>query len=158
MTDCCEVPGAAAAAGAACPTCGHQTVAVELGTVKALLTEAAMRRVSATPHRFCRSAVCPTVYVDAEGQAFGTSDIRVPVWQKEPFGRRMICYCFGENEADIRAEIERTGQSDAVQRVRGHIAAGRCACELRNPHGTCCLGDVMQAVAEAKAMLQPSEG
>lgn len=158
MTDCCEVPGAATEVGTACPTCGHQTVAVELGTVKALLTEAAMRRVSATPHRFCGSATCPTVYFDAAGHVFGTSDIRVPVWQKEPFGRRMICYCFGENEADIRAEIERTGHSEAAQRVRALIAAKRCACELRNPRGTCCLGDVMQAVAQMKAILHASEG
>lgn len=152
MTDCCEVPAAAAAVGAACPTCGHQTVAVELGTVKALLTEAAMRRVSAIPDRFCGGSACPAVYFNAERQVFGTSDIRVPVWQKEPFGRRMICYCFGENEADIRAEIERTGRSEAAQRVRALIAAGRCACELRNPRGTCCLGDVMQAVAQMKAI------
>ena len=34
----------------------------------------------------------------------------------------------------------------AVDRVRAHIAAGRCACEIRNPKGTCCLGDVIAAV------------
>jgi hypothetical protein len=158
MTDCREVPGAAAGVGTACPTCRHQGSAVELATVKALLTETAMRRVSATPHRFCGGAACPTVYFDAAGQVFGASDIRVPVWQKEPFGRRMICYCFGENEADVWAEIERTGRSEAPQRLRALIAGGRCACDLRNPRGTCCLGDVVQAVAEVKAMLQPSEG
>ncbi len=156
-TDCCQAPGAAAAAGAACPTCGDRGVPVELRTVKALLTEAAMRRVSATQHRFCGSAACPTVYFDAASRVFGTTDIRVPVWQKEPFGRRMICYCFGENEADIRAEIERTGRSEAAQRVRALIAARRCACELRNPRGTCCLGDVIQAVARVEGILQPSE-
>jgi hypothetical protein len=58
----------------------------------------------------------------------------------------MVGYCFGENEADIAAEIERRGHSDAVQRVRAHIAAGRCACEIRNPRGACCLGDVIAAV------------
>lgn len=154
MADCCEVPAAGAEMTTACPTRGHRTVAVELSTVKALLTEAAMRRVSDAPHRFCGSATCPTVYFDAGGQVFGTSEIRVPVWQKEPFGRRMICYCFGENEADIRAEIARTGRSEAAQRVRALIAAGRCACELRNPRGTCCLGDVIQAVARVASDLQ----
>jgi hypothetical protein len=68
------------------------------------------------------------------------------VWQKELPGARTFCYCFGENEADIAREIVRTGQSAAVQRVRAHIAGKRCACEVRNPRGTCCLGDLMAAV------------
>jgi len=73
-------------------------------------------------------------------------DVRVPIWQKQSPGDRMICYCFGENEADISAEIQRTGESHAVERVRAHISAGRCACEVRNPRGACCLGDVTNAV------------
>ena len=31
-------------------------------------------------------------------------------------------------------------------RIREHIAAQRCACDIRNPRGACCLGDVMAAV------------
>src|SRR5262249_22748965 len=84
-------------------------------------------------------------YAD-EGHPFTTSDVRERIWQKEPPGRRTVCYCFGENEADIAAEIERRGESDAVQRVRAHIAAGRCVCEIRNPRGGCCLGDLIAAV------------
>ena len=64
----------------------------------------------------------------------------------------MMCYCFGENEADIRTEIEATGHSEAVQRVRAHIEAGRCACEVRNPRGVCCLGDI---AATVKRLIPP---
>ena len=63
----------------------------------------------------------------------------------------MICYCFGENEADISAEVEQTGRYNAVERVRVHIASGRCACDVRNPKGACCLGDVTQAVKRITA-------
>jgi hypothetical protein len=63
----------------------------------------------------------------------------------------VLCYCFGESEASIRDEIAETGRSTAVERIRAHIAAGRCACELRNPRGACCLGDVIAAVARAEA-------
>lgn len=156
MANCCEIAAAPAGDRTACPRCGTRGMTVGLETVKALLTEAAMRRLSASPHRFCGEAACPTVYFDATGEVFTTADVRVPVWQKQPFGRRMICYCFGEHEADIGAEIERTGRSDAAQRVRDHIAAGRCACELRNPRGTCCLGDVIQAVNRLAAARQPT--
>jgi hypothetical protein len=74
----------------------------------------------------------------------------------ERTGARLVCYCFGENEADIRREIEEHGASRAVERVRAHIAAGRCACELRNPRGVCCLGDVIAAVKRMAARAETS--
>jgi endonuclease YncB( thermonuclease family) len=80
-------------------------------------------------------------------------DVRVPVWQKQAPGARMLCYCFGENEADIARETLEHGASRAVERIREHIAAGRCACELRNPRGTCCLGDVSAAVSRHERQL-----
>src|SRR5206468_2559210 len=97
-------------------------------------------------YRFCPDPRCAVVYFGEDGTIFTTSDLRERVWQKEPPGHRTVCYCFGENEADIAAELDQRGQSDAVQRVRDHIAAGRCACEIRNPRGACCLGDVTAAV------------
>jgi hypothetical protein len=118
---------------------------VDLQTVKALLTETALRRISGAPYRFCPDPACEIVYFSAT-DTFLVQDLRVPVWQKEPSGTRMICYCFGESEAEISREIVECGWSEAVERVREHIAAGRCACELRNPRGVCCLGEVIAAV------------
>ena len=130
-----------------CPGCGTRAVVVDEQTVKALLTTTALRRFLPEPLYFCGSPKCDVVYFDG-GQAFGTADLRVPVWQKLPAGDRLICYCFGENETDMRREIGETGLSAAVSRVRAGIAAKRCACELRNPRGTCCLGDVSTIVKE----------
>jgi hypothetical protein len=111
-----------------------------------MLTTAALARYEHHAYRFCPDERCAVVYFGEDGTTFMTSDVRERVWQKESPGRRMVCYCFGENEADIAAEIERRGHSEAVQRVRAHIAGGRCACEIRNPRGACCLGDVIAAV------------
>jgi hypothetical protein len=82
----------------------------------------------------------------AHGVVFRVADVRVPVWQELPFGTRPVCYCFGETEGSICAEIETTGRSLAADRFRAHIAAGRCACDLRNPRSACCLGDVVAAI------------
>jgi CopZ-like zinc binding protein len=131
-----------------CPRSGTPGHVVGLQTVKALLTEQALARISGSPHRFCPDPDCDIVYFTRTG-TFGIGDVRVPVWQKAAAGARMVCYCFGENEADISREIAELGTSRAVERVREHIAAGRCACELRNPRGDCCLGDVMAAVKRA---------
>ena len=111
-----------------------------------MLTQVALRQVSTAAHRFCPDPRCDIVYFAEDGRTYSKADLRVPVWQKEPAGARVVCYCFGENEADIRSEIEINGRSDAAQRVRAHIKAGRCACEVRNPLGMCCLGDVSAAV------------
>ena len=155
---CCPpVDSGSVSATKPCPTCHTTGAAVDLLTVKAVLTEHALRRLAATELRFCSDAGCEVVYFDA-GQTFTASDVRVPVWQKQPFGQRMVCYCFDENEAAIRVEIEQHGTSEAARRVRDHIAAGRCACEVRNPRGSCCLGDVTAAVKRVPTALQPSQG
>lgn len=146
MSECCCGGPVDTASRFACSACQTKGAPVDELTVKAVLTEAALQRFEPGAHRFCPDAACQVVYFDTANRMFTSSDCRVPVWQKEPPGRRLICYCFGENEADISAEIEQTGSSKAVERVRAHIAAGRCACEVRNPKGTCCLGDLALAV------------
>ena len=138
-----------------CPRSGTRGQAVDLKTVKALLTPAALARLSGAPHRFCPDPACEIVYF-SPGDIYTVQDLRVAVWQKEAPGTRLVCYCFGENEADIRRELEEHGASRAVERVRAHIAAGRCACELRNPRGVCCLGDVIAAVKRMAARAETS--
>lgn len=127
---------------------------VDLVTVKALLTESALRRINNSAYRFCPEPSCEVVYFDTGGASYVKHDLRVPIWQKEPFGDRTVCYCFGVSEESIRAEIQTTGRSEATERVRAHIAAGRCACEVRNPRGACCLGDVAAAVKRVETGLQ----
>ena len=141
---------------ARCPRTGTIAPTVDLLTVKALLIETALRRLRPGPHRFCPEPTCDVVYFDEVGNVFTKIDVRVSVWQKEAAGEGTVCYCFGENEADIRTEIERSGTSHAVRRVRDHIDAGRCACEVRNPRGVCCLGDVTQAVERMQAVEVPA--
>lgn len=142
----CWCPAPSTGSDRTCRACGARTVAVELLTVKAALTHAALARLSPGHHRFCAEPACAVVYTDENGLTYSTDDLRVRVWQKEPSGSREICYCFGETEATIRTEIEQNGRTAAIERVRGHIAAKRCACDIRNPRGACCLGDLLAAV------------
>ena len=146
MAECCRSEPRTAGEPMACRACQTASKLVDLLTVKALLRESALSRFDPAVYRFCPNASCDVVYFAEHAPTFSKWDVRVPVWQKEPVGCRTVCYCFGENEADIAEEIDRAGESLAVNRVRTHIAAGRCACEVRNPTGACCLGDVMAAV------------
>ena len=153
MLDCCCPGKPSETTASRCPSSGSTGVAVDLRTVRALLTETALRRLNVDDHRFCADPACDVVYFDGAGTSFGTGDLRVAVWQKQPFGSRPICYCFGESEASIQAELENQGHSSAVERVRAYIEAGRCACEVRNPRGACCLGDLTAAVKRVEAAL-----
>lgn len=134
-----------------CPACGQYGVTVQLRTVKALLKELALRRIQLTHYRFCSNAACDVVYFGDAGDPFGAKDIRMPVGHKQPPGTRLLCYCFGETEAVIRHELIQTGRADVVDRIREHIAAERCACDIRNPRGACCLGDVIAAARRIAA-------
>lgn len=153
MSACCTLTAPDTADVELCPVSRTKGKPVDLLTVKALLTGAALRRINSAAHRFCPDPTCDVVYFDAGGALYLKREVRVPVWQKESFGDRTICYCFGVSEQSIHAEIQSTGRSTAPERVRAHIAAGRCACEVRNPRGACCLGDVAAAVKRLEAAL-----
>jgi len=141
---CCPEPEVHARAS--CPSCSARATPVEVSTVKALLTPPALAQLPLGSFHFCASQTCDTVYFSATGQLFRTSDVRVAVWQKQRPGARTFCYCFGENETDMQREIDEHGLTSAVARVRRHIALRRCACDIRNPRGVCCLGDLTAAV------------
>jgi Zinc binding domain len=152
MSNCCCPPKADDSATALpCPVSGSRGSAVETITVKALLTERALCRLLPGEYRFCPDPDCDVVYFSTDGQRFTTAEVRVPVWQKLPFGDRPICYCFGESEASMRAEIASGAGVRVIERVRAHIAAKRCACDVRNPRGACCLGDVIASVGRIEA-------
>ena len=63
--------------------------------------------------------------------------------------KRLVCYCFGHTVESIREEIDRTGQSTVLPTVAARVKAGDCRCELLNPDGTCCLGELNRVVKEA---------
>jgi hypothetical protein len=96
---------------------------------------------------FCKTPSCEVVYF-SDGQAlFRKDDLAVPVGLKEPGNPTApVCHCFGWTPQKIRAEIETTGQSTAVDQIKTQVKAGHCFCEVTNPQGSCCLGNVAQVV------------
>lgn len=128
--DCCSA-GAERLEREACPNCGTFGRKVERITLKSLLTSNALERISTGTHRFCPTPTCPVVYY-SEGEVYLLEEVRVPVFLKEPQGQRLLCYCFEVYEHEIGDDTE--------DRIREHVQADRCSCEVRNPEGRCCLG------------------
>jgi hypothetical protein len=116
-------------------------------TLQALLS-VPLTRLQPGEYRFCLDAACPTVYYSADGETcFAVEDLREGVFQKRPDqDETLVCYCFQHTVGSIRAEIIQTGASTVIDRITAGIQAGQCACDIRNPQGSCCLGNVRQLV------------
>lgn len=153
VESCCTPAVAAKENGSAqthhCPICGQKGKKADSITLKAML-KVSLLALRDTPYLFCRTADCEVVYFSTDGtQTFTKAQICVPVYQKEPDDETVpICYCFRHNPATIRAELLATGQSTVIEEINGGINAGQCACELRNPQGSCCLGNVSRVVKQ----------
>jgi hypothetical protein len=155
MTEpCCERP---AGAVRACPDCGNAGKRVERITVKALLRPAALARLDEGEQRFCASPDCSIVYFGSS-ERFHLEEVSVPVFQKEPRGNRTVCYCFAIAEGHIDQDIAASGSATAVARISALVQADRCACEVKNPQGSCCLGNVAGVVRAARAGTGQSVG
>ena len=112
-----------------------------------MFKDASLPRLAPTTYYFCPEPACDVVYFSQQGECYSKNDLRTTVWQKEPAGSRLLCYCFGESEQTIAAEIAATGTSTALDRVKEQVRSGMCACDIRNPRGICCLADLKAATA-----------
>jgi hypothetical protein len=130
-----------------CPQCGSKGKRVDSATLKTMLS-VSLLEVRDTQYWFCRDADCSVVYFRADGpQIFTIEQIRERVFQKEPNADDvLVCYCFRHTPGIIRDEIQTTGSSTVVEEINAGIQAGKCACDWRNPQGSCCLGNVKEVV------------
>ena len=126
----------------ACPECGKSGKPVEGQTVKSLLS-VSLREVKEVQYLFCRTQSCPVVYFSSDGeQVFTVEQVRERVYQKEPEAEEVfVCYCFRHTVGELRT-APHEGRIAIVENINAGIATGQCACDLRNPQGSCCLGNV----------------
>lgn len=148
MSDCCS-PGVEEVSAPAeaqdtghCPACGGAGKVVQTQTVRAMVA-VSLREVRGQRYRFCVTPGCAVVYYEAAtGACFTQEQLREPVYQKQP-GRDdpLICYCFRHTVGAVRHGGNEQ-REQIIANITAGIQAGQCACELRNPQGSCCLGNV----------------
>lgn len=135
-----------------CPACGKKGKSVGTETVKALLAVTLHAIRPDHTYRFCAEEVCPVVYFADDGkQTFTEQELRERVYQKHPDDANVfVCYCFRHTPGSIRAELLASSQSTVVETVTQGTKVHQCACEIRNPQGSCCLGNVGAAVKRVR--------
>jgi hypothetical protein len=131
-----------------CPQCGHKGRLVETQTVKAMLA-VSLHAIRSSHYYFCQTVGCPLVYFAGDGvESFGEAELRERVYQKHPNDEDvLICYCFYHTPRSIRQQWQH-GQSSVVETITAGTQTGQCACDIRNPQGTCCLGNVRRFVEQ----------
>ncbi len=151
--DCCatpngQVPQARTTPIQNCPACGKKGKLVGMETVKAMLAVTLHEIQSERTYLFCRTEACAVVYFADDGEQIFTEDeLREKVYQKHPDDDDVfVCYCFRHTLSSIREELLATGQSTVVETVTAGTKIHQCACEIRNPQGSCCLGNVQAAI------------
>jgi hypothetical protein len=135
-----------------CPTCRKKGKAVQPITLRALLEDEFVGQVADVEYRFCDAKDCDVVYF-GNGQTFTKSQLKVAVGVKETSGERPLCYCFGHSVATITLELRTKGRSEALEDIRQKMKDPGCACDVKNPAGSCCLGTVAKGIETAKAEL-----
>jgi hypothetical protein len=138
-----------------CPVSGRRSRQVALLTVRSLVRQLPLAMPS-TAYYFCGDPGCDVVYFPGERGApvFRRADLWVRVGQKENSDPVPVCYCFGFTREDILDDLRQNGESRIAERIKAEVQAGRCACELKNPSGQCCLGNVSRVISEKRKTIQ----
>ncbi|MEH7457403.1 (2Fe-2S)-binding protein [Bacillus sp. JJ1127] len=126
-----------------CPSCKNKAKNVKLITLKSLLKPSALETLNVKEnHYFCSIKDCDVVYFDTNNKKYLVSDIKVAVYQKEGSLTTPICYCFDWTKEKIKEYVEKGLTPNPVEHIRENINENRCGCDVNNPQGSCCLGNV----------------
>lgn len=152
MSECCSAHTTQSPVSAEmpCPVSGTRSKQVGLVTIQSLVRHLPFHMVAAQ-YYFCEAADCDVAYFPSNPTAptFHRDDLLVRVGVKETHNPIPLCYCFGITRETLEEEIRQMRRSTVTERIKAEVKAGRCACELKNPSGRCCLGDVSRAVKGA---------
>ncbi|MCA9399231.1 MAG: (2Fe-2S)-binding protein [Candidatus Omnitrophica bacterium] len=151
MSDCCSTKNADSketSQSQFCPNCQEKGKLVDIVTLKSLLVPDAMKRINPDhSYQFCRTTDCPVVYFNI-ASSFSKDDLTVEVFQKGSADTTPTCYCFGYNRKQINDDVIKNGKSTIQDEIKKYVKDKKCACEIRNPQGSCCLGNINQVIKE----------
>lgn len=148
--DCCVPSSNVEAAQINCPSCGEKGKSVHLITLKSLLKPTFLETIEPdNTYAFCTNSFCNTVYFSGtHSQTFKEDALKVPVFQKNSNTDVPVCYCFDWTRDRLVQAV--SVNQDPVDHIKGHIQSNRCGCEVNNPQGRCCLGNVSAFVRSLK--------
>ncbi|MBB6676244.1 putative iron-sulfur cluster-binding metallochaperone [Cohnella lubricantis] len=140
MDSCCQISTEKPATPSQCPNCHQKGKSIQLITLKAMLQPTALETIHPEmTYNFCNNAFCGVVYFSDE-QTFGKDMLKVSVFQKDDALDVPVCYCFGWTRERLIQAVQQNQRP--IDHIREQVQANRCGCEVNNPQGACCLGNI----------------
>ena len=134
-----------------CVRCGGQSKPVSRKTVLSMVKPEFLEAALNGTYGFCHARDCQVIYFEEQGtRVFTGDDLRITVGAKRSTDPIPLCYCFGFDESHLREEISKTGNTTVPEKIFLLIREGLCACDVRNPSGNCCLGEVNRTAKRLK--------
>lgn len=151
MSDCCTTQEQVSENNGSelCPFCNVKGKKVKIITLKSMLKPTSLDSINASlTHYFCSSEDCNVVYFDTSKKIYLTTKIKVSVHQKDTSSIVPVCYCFGWTKDRLKENVEMGFASKPIEHIRHNIKENRCGCEVNNPQGSCCLGNVISFIKD----------
>ncbi len=131
-----------------CPASGTESKKIQHRTIENMVKPELIDQILDSQYYYCADPECSVVYFNQDSSStFTAADLRVKVFAKDPGKDVYVCYCFDWTRGRIEEEIEETGTSTASRDVAEKMKAGNCECDIKNPRGVCCLGDINKFTA-----------
>src|SRR5258708_245292 len=147
----CSLPSNKAGA---CPSCGKKGKPVAVLTVKSLVRNHT-RVPASVSYAFCRTPECDVLYFSDQA-VFTKPDLKIRLEVNETPEPVTLCYGFDYSREDVRRDIETAGMTRILDDIKAEVQGGFCACEVKNPSGACCLGDITRAIQFSKKYAPPT--
>ena len=129
-----------------CPICNNIGEVVSNATVKSLLKN----KVELTDnYSICLTSDCEAVYFNSN-ELYKKNEVKVGVWTKTSPETRIVCYCSGTSEVEVRNAIETLKLKSLKEVVNNTTAMDNSDCEHNSPTGKCCSRQIRDILNEYK--------
>ncbi|REK76916.1 putative iron-sulfur cluster-binding metallochaperone [Paenibacillus paeoniae] len=140
MDSCCQTSTEKLTTPLQCPVCHKKGRKIQLITIKALLQPTALETIHPDlTYAFCANSSCEVVYF-SDKQTLRKDTLKVSVYQKDNAFDVPVCYCFGWTRERLAKAVQQ--YHHPIEQIQQQVQANRCGCEINNPQGACCLGNV----------------
>lgn len=147
MSDCCSVSHKNKSTEIKCPTCEQEGKHVELLTIRAMTRRDFPHYGELTRGFLCLNPDDSTVYYFPNLDfSVNQDDVVTDIGFKTNSKTKTICYCFRHTKEDIIDDYLENGRSNIEIDVRQKVKDKLCTCEVSNPKGKCCLGDIRTVI------------
>ncbi|MCH7763373.1 MAG: hypothetical protein IIB95_06475 [Candidatus Marinimicrobia bacterium] len=148
MSDCCSVSHTETkSTEIKCPSCDQKGKQVDLLTIRSITRRDFPHYGELTKGFLCLNPDDATVYYFSNLDFIvNQDDVVTDIGFKTNSNTKTVCYCFRHTKHDIIDDYLKHGKSNIENDVRQKVKDKQCTCEVSNPKGKCCLGDIRTVI------------